>query len=84
MNQGDWMNLLSGIGGNSSAPRPMHVSTSPRSHFPKPVASQRVSLTEKIYALKTSEMVREILVFVDAYGLLREEWYAGISSAPLG
>jgi hypothetical protein len=66
MNQDDWMNLLSGIGGNSTAPRRPHVSRSPRSHFPKPVASQRVSLTEKIYALRASEMVREIFVFVDA------------------
>src|SRR5260370_33173818 len=82
MNQDYWMNLLSGIGGNSTAPQGPHVSTSPRAHFPKPVASQRVSLTEKMYALKASEMVREILVFVDAYDLPRESWYAGVSSTP--
>ena len=82
MNQDDWMNILSGIGGNSTAPRRPHVSPSPRPHFPKPVVSQRVTLAEKIYALKASEMVREILVFVDAHGLPRESWYAGVSSTP--
>jgi len=35
MNQDDWMNLLSGIGGNSTAPRRPHVFTVAAVSFPK-------------------------------------------------
>ncbi len=53
-----------------------------RRQLARPLPSARVSLTEKIFAIRTSQLVRAILSFVDSYGLPRDRWNAGISGNP--
>jgi hypothetical protein len=76
MNQNDWLDLMSSLGG---PPVSSGKSGAARTRVPTPGSPRRSRIAE---AFRVSRIVSQILLFVDTQESSRGDWYTGVTAYP--